>query len=577
MITVKNRQQIKLIDDTAWLKKNQLEWLKKSVYHTFRVFIIPSICIKPLKKYFQCGIGRPSKDLQSMIGLFILQHLFDLSDEQTIESYSFNDAFRYALDISRNEYLSRRTYYMYRDKILGKGQLIFDDILDNILKKFEFDHSIQRMDSTVIRTWLKNMNRLEMFSTTIKMFIRTLKNIFPESYNDLSEKIIKKYLPQDDENTWFGKFKPSQYEQALVEAAKDILELIEKFENNQNIASIYEFQLLKRIVKEQIHVEDQQVKVKLRDEYKGSALTNPHDPDAQFNGHKKKAGYKVNVTESCSESKDVDNPNIILQVRILDANTSDQSLLVEAIEKLEEKNVKPKIMLADNGYDSQENEAKLRERGVDLITPPSGDAPDGFGVIDFDADHDNHTINKCPMGQKCLENVVNDEKMKTRSYFDPDKCRQCPHIDDCPVDVRNVSASMQWEWDRIRLEARRIQFQDDPEVKKLFRQRSGGESTFGSVKTHMGMERVSRRGRERVELAVFLTFAGLNILRIHRWIKKQGGSAFKIRDNMQKYVFLSLFLLFLLAILSQTAIWSNFVTGTHKSLMVNLQTRLRIK
>jgi hypothetical protein len=35
--------------------------------------------------------------------------------------------------------------------------------------------------------------------------------------------------------------------------------------------------------------------------------------------------------------------------------------------------------------------------------------------------------------------------------------------------------------------------------------------------------------------------------------------------------------LFLLAILSQTAIWSNFVTGTHKSLMVNLQTRLRIK
>lgn len=130
MITVKNRKQVKLIDDTAWLSKKQLEWLKKSVYHTFMVFIIPFICIKPLKKYFKSNIGRPSKDLQSMIGLFILQHLFDLSDEQTIENYSLNDAFRYALDISRNEYLSRRTYYMYRDKILGKGQLIFEDILN---------------------------------------------------------------------------------------------------------------------------------------------------------------------------------------------------------------------------------------------------------------------------------------------------------------------------------------------------------------------------------------------------------------------------------------------------------------
>ena len=171
------------------------------------------------------------------------------------------------------------------------------------------------------------------------------------------------------------------------------------------------------------------------------------------------------------------------------------------------KKLKPQIMLADNGYDSQENEAELHERGVDLITPPSGDAPDGFGVIDFDADHEKHTINKCPMGQKCLENVVNEDIMKTRSYFDPEKCRQCQHVDDCPVDVKNITASMHWEWDRVWLEARRIQFQDDPEVKKLFRQHSGGESTFGSVKTHMGMERVSRRawrGRERVELAVFL-------------------------------------------------------------------------
>jgi hypothetical protein len=545
MITVKNRLQNTFIENTGWLTNKQLNSLKKTVYHTFRVYIIPYISISPLKKFFSLDQGRPSKDLQSMVGLFILQHLYDLSDEQTIENYCYSDAFRYALDISRDEYLSRRAYYHYREKILGKGRSIFDDILENILQKFEFNHNIQRIDSTVVRTWLKNMNRLEMFSATIKVFLKKLYKNFPDSYHELSETIIKKYLPEDDENVWFGKYKPSQYEKALVGAAKDILELTEQFKNHPDIGRLEEFDLLNRIVKEQIHVEDQEVKVKLRDEFKGSALTNPHDPEAQFNGHKKKAGYKVNVTESCSESKDVANPNIILQVDLYDANTSDRALLVEAIENLEEKNIKPEVLLADNGYDSQENEAQLHERGVDLITPPSGNAPDGFGLIDFDVDQENHTIDKCPMGQRCLENVVNEEKQKTKSCFDPEKCRQCPHIEDCPVDVRTVSASIQWDWDRIRLEARRIQFQDDPDVKRLFRQRSGGESTFGSVKTHMGLERVSRRGRQRVELAVFLTFAALNVLRIHRWINRQGGSAFKIRENMHFHAICALFFIFM--------------------------------
>ena len=71
-------------------------------------------------------MGRPTKDIQSMLGLFIIQALFDLTDAEAIENYSFSDAYRYALDLPRDEYLAERTYYLYRSKLLGEGHEVFE-------------------------------------------------------------------------------------------------------------------------------------------------------------------------------------------------------------------------------------------------------------------------------------------------------------------------------------------------------------------------------------------------------------------------------------------------------------------
>ena len=42
-----------------------------------------------------------------------------MTDLEAVEAYCFNDAFRYALDTTRSEYLSERAYYYYRAKIMG--------------------------------------------------------------------------------------------------------------------------------------------------------------------------------------------------------------------------------------------------------------------------------------------------------------------------------------------------------------------------------------------------------------------------------------------------------------------------
>jgi len=91
-----------------------------------------------------------------------------MTDLEAIEAYCLNDGFRYALDISRSEYLSERSYYYYQAKILGEGSNVFNKVLASITNRLELDAALQRTDSTMVQANLARVSKLELFSTTIK-------------------------------------------------------------------------------------------------------------------------------------------------------------------------------------------------------------------------------------------------------------------------------------------------------------------------------------------------------------------------------------------------------------------------
>ena len=289
---------------------------------------------------------------------------------------------------------------------------------------------------------------------------------------------------------------------------------------------------MKRIADEQIHVEGETVSVKLRDEAKGTALANPHDPDARFDGYREAVGYQVQITETCGESKNDANPRIITQVEINQANTANATTLVSGLEKLDAVGLKPVILLTDNGYASDENAQAAAKMGVTHMAPPGGEAPDGFGVVDFALDEEAHTIDHCPMGQTCSENRVIEKHEKTISYFSLETCRACPHSYDCPVKITKRKAKLEWEWKRPRLELRRLAHEEDPTLKKLYKQRAGGESTNAELKNSMGLERIRRRGFEATKLVVFLAATALNIRRMHGWLRRKALEQLSNIDSM---------------------------------------------
>lgn len=216
--------------------------------------------------------------------------------------------------------------YYYRAKILGEGATVFNKILASITKRLQLDVALQRTDSTMVQVNLARMSKLELFSTTIKKFLGELRQAHPIIYGRLDQELRDRYLPAK-ENSWFASNKPSQYKEILLLAAKDVLGLIAQFKDHPSARQLPSFALLARLAEEQIVGGGEEIVVQANKDTKGTAMANPHDPDAHYNGHHKKVGFKADFTESCAKDKDTPNPKIVTQVSVHPANTSDKTTI----------------------------------------------------------------------------------------------------------------------------------------------------------------------------------------------------------------------------------------------------------
>ena len=427
--------------------------------------------------------------------------------------------------------------------MLGTEEQIFEQVLQKIFDDLGFEWALQRTDSSLVRLNLKKMSEWELFKTTLSKALKEIKTNFPILFTKLPEN-IQLYIKENERNTWFTDFTPSRAKEYLQQAAQDALTLKGIFADHPKVSKLESFQFVLRLIDERVTVDDDQVQIGLKEECKGSAMVSPHDPDAQFNGHKKDAGYKVTISETCAPDSETPNPKIITDVRMDQANVSDIDILEPSIDARDQRGLKPETELTDNGFESDANHQALKEKGVDLIAPPTGKPPEGLGVIDFDHGEDDRSLKACPAGQSCTENRVNEKAQKTISYFDPEKCRACPYSEECPIKITARKARVEWNWSKPRLEARRLAFQDDQETIDLFRQRAGGEASFSQLKVNLGLDRLRCRGASKAKFKTIMAATALNILRVFNWLTSQGSSASKIRKKATKRENRHLLLLF---------------------------------
>jgi hypothetical protein len=518
MIKVKNPNQLNIFDPWDFLTPKRRQMLDAGWPGLFREHILPSIPVNKVGKYFNATFGRPTKELYSMLGALILQQTFDLTDEETIQQHAFNIQWHYSLNISEEtddaKYISLKTLWNNRN-IVAQNNLendIFKAGTDKLAQVFNVNIDKQRIDSVHIKSNMRRLGRIGIFSESIHKFLVNLKRGNQDQLDTIDEKVVDRYLSKNGLGC-FSRVKPSESRKTLTEVSKDLFDLVQQFKNRPEVAAMYSYKLLERVLKEHCNLTDDKdnpVELKKPKEIASDSLQNPSDPDATYSGHKGQ-GYQVQIMETfCDdEEKKEETLNLITHVEVEPAHNSDANALIPAIESTERQNLKPKELTADALYGSDDNCERAKEHDVELIAPTMGSVDkDKLTITDFQFSEKGEVV-ACPQGNAPAK--VKKRKRVSIGFASHD-CRNCPELSRCPVKKGGKYYYLRFTDKEIRIAKRRIYEQSD-KFKDRYRWRAGVEATMSEYDRRTGVKHLRVRGLKAVRFCATLKALGVNIFR----------------------------------------------------------------
>jgi len=509
--------------------------------------------------------GRPNWSVARLLGLCLLQHQSGLSDQEALDALSFDVRWQHALSLAPDEaYLSRRSLVEFRRRLVQhdpEGQLV-RDVFDRIsaagIKQLGLSVAEQRLDSTLIASNIRTRGRLGLARETLRHFVRALSELDRKRLPP----VVLAWFDTKEEG-WDYEESVEQAPQRLREVGQWIAQALSIFSSVASIAESEPYGLLQRMANEhaealglgqrsgagdgsEAHSSDDgppstpgaapgtskdkrgekrdkrgKEKRKSRVNPQGARYWSVNDPDASF-GHKG-CGYHVHITETCRN----EGTEVLTDYHVLTAAQSDVGQITPAIERLEQRGLKPAVLYTDAGYPTPAELVSIPAKGLELCAPVHrGRLPkDTFSRSDFEFDPESGQVLCCPAGHAPTrhgERESSDTMHPRRSlhvFFDADHCRACPQLKRCPVRQPNNAQSHEYRLDiapeLLARDARWTEQQTDA-FRQRYRIRGGVEATMSELKRAHGMARLRVRRLARVRLQVAFKATACNV---KRWLR----------------------------------------------------------
>ena len=470
--------------------------------------IFPKIKDTDFEDMYKEG-GRPPVSPRVLMCVTILQFLERLPDRQTIRNLIYRLDWKVALELEL-EYsgFSYQLLSVWRQRIVehDKAKKVFDRIIEELKERGLIrKDGKQRIDSTHVLAEIKELTRVELMTETLRLAVIDIRNMglhFPE----LIEEIITTY----GSGINLYQLGSKERERILKEAGQDMLKLVEYIDKKIPTPSrTKNINTLKVVFKQNFTVNEGSSEAELIKISTGKDhICSPHDTEARYGSKHKNIGYKAQIVETAERGK----TNFIVDVEEEDNEETDHGKLTKTINRVEEKDLKPKRVYVDQGYVDGDTLSESKAKDVEVYGPIENSNKALRNEFKYDMAKDKYI---CPAG-KISGRKHEDTNGSTIYQFSFRDCKDCSLREKCrPRVTRNCKDGkfIRVDVNHEHIEAQRKLMKTES-FKEEMKNRNAIEGTISGMKRGYNFFRCRYRGRKKFRLQLFFTAIAFNIKRL---------------------------------------------------------------
>lgn len=526
--------QPSLFGTATQLPAAKLKKLRKSREHEFYQLVFRKIEEEDFAVLFSEAFSRPNAPVNALVSSIILLNHNDWTTEQLFDRVDFDLLTRTALGLDSFEKtpFCPATYFNFQNRLLahfietGENLLerVFDKLTGQQLKKLKIKTNIQRSDSFMAMSNIRNYGRTQLL---IEMLIR-LQRVLSDEDKKRFEGILFPYTQQTSEQ-YIYKLERGRIPHEQEQLGRIYHKLYVALKDSYGDVGI--FKIFERVYHEHFTVIKDRVELKPGNELSGGILQSPDDIDATYrkkNGRNFR-GQSVNVTETAAPENDI---NLITDIAVCPNNTDDSEILNKRLEHIKEKTPELNELHTDGAYGSEQNDTKMEELKITHVqTAVRGRA--AKVAMEIEEVSDDEYIVCCP--HQCAKSQKTRKRYK--ACFDPAICRRCSLAKGCCTTKQKHARVYYFDRADYLLHKRNKNIQAlPPERRKLRPNVEATVKEFTKGFNHKGKLKI--RGSFKTLVYACSMGIAINFGRIWRYLA----------ENPDAFVLLRRFFLFLLGI-----------------------------
>ena len=567
-------QQLSFFSPIRTLSDRYIRDLEKGWAGSFRSIIMPNIDEEPYRVLYSDIPGRSNFPVNILLGALILKEMKQLpTDDDVRERVCFDLEYRYALCAEEMDGapFSDNVMTNFRRKCiehyLETGEDLihktFDSLTEKLAEFMEIDDSLIAIDSTMVASKIKNMNRLELLYTNNELMIEAIcgvkihkrdaktKTVKPgidiidgqisfiegvsgdkeaEAFRERREAELESarralpaslvhYLSKDNKNLTLYHNKEDSYASRVENVIGDAKEIIRFCQSRPEKLSLEQYDVFSRIFFEQCK-EDGEGNYALRKAGEGmdsDMIQSPHDIDATYRSKDGKCfkGYTAVFTQA----KNADGETLIMDYDVDKNNVSDQEFGARLAGRLEEKSIDAgATIVGDSLFSGEGMEAAAGEKNYEIVNTNLTGAvpPDHYADNEFDEDGE---LVKCAGGAKPVSTKMNKDGSCT-AKIEKSACENCPHRDKCKIREQKNSNSLRTS-KKAKERAEKIRERGGEKFRELSHFRNGVETVPSALKEKLKID--TRHGRSLADktLGIGISMIALNTIKALQFLDRR--------------------------------------------------------